>query len=113
MKKLIVMALVLFATTVQAATLSFDAVPNATGYAVYYTDGTTEWSYDPGLNTSMDLAVFNLTSGTYTFYVTAYNDNGESGPSNTVDTVKVKFVFVANPKPVPDPLVPVIIEIVE
>lgn len=104
MKKLILItiSLLIWAGIAQAKSLSWQPPDTGTsdGYIVYYTDGTDERSNDVGDVLSVDLNIFNLTPGTYEFYVTAYNVMGESDPSNTVDYLFESFVPNDNPKPV-------------
>jgi Fibronectin type III domain/FG-GAP-like repeat len=85
---LIISLLVGLVSQAQAASLvplAWDAANGATGYRVYY--GTSSGAYttvhDVGNNATA--RVTDLIVGvTYYFVVTAYNDAGESGPSNEV-----------------------------
>ncbi len=102
MRKLIagLIMVVLMASTSIGATLVFDGAPGATGYIVYYHDGTDQWSKNIGNTTSMDISELGLTPGDYVFCVTAYNTFGESTKSNTAEYTVEGYVPVDNPKPV-------------
>ena len=99
-KLLIILAIFLMTTLAQAATLQFDPAENADGYLVYYAQGAEQFSNDIGDRTIVDLSEFNLTPGTWVFYVTAYNVVGESGSSNTADYTVLEYTPTDNPKPV-------------
>ena len=88
------------AVSVSAATLQFDPAKGADGYLVYYAQGAEQYSNDIGDRTSVDLAEFNLTPGTWIFYVTAYNIIGESDKSNAAEWTVDKYTVTDNPKPV-------------
>ena len=102
MKKILVLCLfLLFMTSpILAQELKWDNNDpgNVTGYIMYFSD-------DPGIpdkyhktiagesNTSVTFADLQLAFGVqYEFYVTAYNDNGESGQSNHVTGVRQAYV---------------------
>jgi len=94
MKKLFLAVLIMlvWSSLAMAATIKWDAptgVPD--GYIVYYTDGADSWNKST-TETSMDIAGLNLTPGTYTFHVTAFNTMGESGPSNMADYIMDGFM---------------------
>jgi len=73
--------------------ISWDVVTGATGYNIY-------WSTSTDVTTTNGIKIANvttphthtgLTSGTtYSYIVTAYNNGGESKPSNTVSSYTVK-----------------------
>ena len=70
---------------------------NLTGWVCYYqatSDTSKTYSYtlnDPAART-MDISVLQLIPGTeYNIWLTAYNANAESGPSNTVDFTMPAF----------------------
>lgn len=82
MKKLLfaIIATLLICGASQAAsvTLGWNASEGATGYILYY----NEFNKDVG---NVTQATLDIVSGVeYSIYATAYNANGESGPSNTV-----------------------------
>ena len=92
MKKLTLIIFILFcASFANAANMTWDASTSGgvpTGYKIYYTDGTNNYSVDVGnVLTVIDVdSTFNLVTGkTYTFKATAYNDVEESGFSNQVN----------------------------
>lgn len=73
------------------------------GYTIYFSDGTEDFNKTElkGNLTRADGSVtyadidnnLNLHYGIeYTFYITAYNDSGESGPSNTVTYTREAYV---------------------
>ena len=88
MKKLIILLILGFALTANAVTLQWDQHPNAIGFTVYYyktSDPATVWNSAPISDTQYVLSDQRLERGQeYTFYATAYNSEGESGPSNLV-----------------------------
>ncbi len=102
MKKLILIAMILaMAVTANAAEkfLKWDAVPDAVGYKVYYTNGITEWS-DAVTETQLSLTVMNIPFNTeYTYRVTAYNEFGESLQSLPLTYTTEAFQITENPKP--------------
>lgn len=83
MRKLIFLVLALFAMVFPAfagtVTLQWGAVSGADGYYVY-TDGSK------GPVNNGTTATVTVPAGAHSFYVTAFNGWGESGPSNTVTT---------------------------
>lgn len=92
--------LLLCISNVDAASLKWDEVvapagiKPVLGYIVYYKeigDSTEVYNYNVGNVTTYSLdkgSALNLSPGTqYEFYVTVYNADGESPPSNTVDWV--------------------------
>lgn len=96
MKKLIIMLLSIvcltalaLSSTAQAATkIAWDA-PTSGGtvknYTVYLSDGTTTYYYTVDATvTSVLITELNLTPGTWTVWVTASNEVGESEVSNTI-----------------------------
>lgn len=79
---LLTMVPVAFAETV---TLTWDTVADVTGYNVYL-DGQL---YQP---TNAPPVTLQIKPGKHSFHVTAYNEWGESAPSNTVTTPDVAGV---------------------
>ena len=78
-------------------TIAWDNVPGATGYYVYQipegrTIGWRKWNATtPDPITVPTAEVKRITLNTkYTYRVTAFNDNGEGPPSDTVDVNLVK-----------------------
>jgi fibronectin type 3 domain-containing protein len=71
------------ASVASKVTLTWDKTTNASHYKVYR-DGVevTTWSTRPNTETFVDTPPSPGT--TYSYYVTAVNETGESGPSNTV-----------------------------
>ena len=101
MKKLFLAVLIMlvWSSLAMAATIKWDAptgVPD--GYIVYYAQGADQFSNDVGDRTAVDLAEFNLTPGTWVFYVTAYNIMGESENSNTAEYNMIGYTPSDNPK---------------
>lgn len=89
MKKLfIVLFILLFASTVMAWDISWDAVPNAEGYLVSYNDLATPLFImvdDVGSATNRSLDDLGLIEGTrYEFWVNAYASGSTSGDSDHV-----------------------------
>jgi len=89
MKKLItILAILIMAATVNATDLRWDGSGEAEGYTVYYSDAVgTEFNYDAGTNlfvTDIDFKLGLAYGATYSFVVKAYNDAGESDPSNSI-----------------------------
>ena len=84
MKKLLMIALMLlFAVPCFGATLTWNASDRATGYIVYY----NTYSKDVGNVTEVvdfDNVLSLVPEVEYTMYATAYNQYGESGPSNSI-----------------------------
>jgi len=102
-KLLLVLAIVLITSIVNAASLVWDAsTGNVNGYVVYYTltenvdDPQEAWNskkIEQGVMVENIRATLNLNAGSeYFFYVTAYNDAGQSGKSNTVTYVVPKYI---------------------
>ena len=87
-----------------ADTLTWDASDNANGYIVYYTDGTNNYNKNVGNVTECDThSDLQMIPGTeYTIHVTAYNDYGESGPSNSIVYTEDIFILPADNLPVAD-----------
>lgn len=86
-KLLILLAALLFTGSVNAATanLAWDASPTAgVQYHIYQSVGTNPFSLV--LTTASTSATVTFTTSTR-YYVTAFNTNGESGPSNTLTVV--------------------------
>jgi len=83
MKSLVIGLIMAMACAANAATLRWDASTGADGYTVYFDSfthsvtGTEVLDIDSTLNLHPDT--------TYTFTVTAWNQMGESLPSNSVD----------------------------
>ena len=100
-KLLMAVAIVLmFTGTAFAESLSWTH-DGADGFVIYYTDGTNDYIYNVGNVTTCDVDLLNLTPGVeYTFYVTAWNSKGESGPSNTVTYTIEAFTPPENNLPV-------------
>lgn len=101
MKKCIAILIVLMCSISQAASLKWDAVvapagmKPVLGYIVYFSKllapAGEVYNYNVGDVTELNLDsnVLNLEHGAeYTFYVTVYNADGESDPSNTVNWIK-------------------------
>ena len=95
MKKIIfsILAILLFCVNVNAATLVWTPGPSgvtneAVGFTLYFgaEDNKTEYNVTVPVDvTSVDIDVLGLAHGIeYFFVVRAYNDVGESGPSNEV-----------------------------
>ena len=109
MKKIMILVAMLFlcATLAIAADLKWDDPGEQweiiSGYVVYYTDGTEQFNkqifkadvvradgtvtytnFEPQLNLAYGVE--------YTFYITAFNDAGESEPSNSVTYLREGFV---------------------
>lgn len=102
MKKLLyaMFTIMLICGTASAAevTLGWGASEGATGYILYY----NEFNKDVG---NVTQAAIDVVPGVeYTIYATAYNGNGESGPSNTV-------TYTAPVYSPPDDILPAIIDI--
>jgi len=89
---------------VVAAELQWDH-DGADGFIIYFTDGTNNYNYNVvGDVRSCNMDLLNLTPGVeYTFHATAYNEAGESGPSNTVTYTHEVFVPPTNVLPVVSP----------
>jgi len=93
MKKLLIIFVLtlLISTGAFAADLRWDAsAGEVKGYTVYWTDSTGE-PFNKTVS-STTLAILDIDNAlelapkeTYNFIVKAYNDSGESGPSNSVD----------------------------
>ena len=102
MKKLFtILAVLVMAVTCNAAEkfLKWDAVPNAVGYKVYYTDGVDEWS---NLVTENELSLDEMNipfNSEYTYRVTTYNEFGESLFSLPLTYTTEAFQITENPKP--------------
>ena len=83
MRKLLFLVLTFFAMALPAlagtVTLQWGAVSGADGYYVY-TDGAK------GPPITGTTGTVTVPAGAHSFYVTAFNGWGESGPSNTVTT---------------------------
>lgn len=96
-KKFLVLLFVLLicAGNVNAALLRWDAVvapqdiPSVLGYIVYYQDLVTQETFNVNVGNVTEYRLpgnMNLATGTnYRFWVTVYNKDGESDPSNTAD----------------------------
>lgn len=82
MKKLIILLIVLFATSVWAAdvTMSWDASEGATGYKIYQTvDNGLTWDAGTDVGNVTQYTVINVPdSGLVLFKVSAYNTQNES-----------------------------------
>ena len=105
-KVLAILAMVLmFCGSAQAATLQWDHA-GADGFIMYYTDQTNNYNYNVvGDVREVDLDILQVTPGVeYTYYVTAYNSSGESGPSNTVTHTVGVFSPPVNVLPVASPV---------
>jgi len=113
MRKIFITALIIL--TILAGTLSANAASlawdytdssNITGWVCYYqatSDTSKTYSYtlnDPAART-MDISALQLIPGTeYNIWLTAYNANTESGPSNTVDFTSPAFTPPPDSHPV-------------
>lgn len=98
MKKLILIILILLTSTFSyAVTFDWNAVENADGYIMYYykTDVPGEvWNSAPIPQPPYTLDSRRLERGKeYTFYVTAYNGEGESEPSDTLPFTRPELPF--------------------
>ena len=105
MKTLAILAMVLmFAGTSYAAMLQWDH-DGADGFIVYYTDQTNNYNYNVvGDVRTCDTELLQLAPDVeYTFHVTAYNESGESGASNTATYTRQVFYPPANVIPVVSP----------
>ena len=92
---LLVTAILLFAGQVMAESLEWDASIGADGYTAYFTDGTKNYNYTiiGQVNTTASFDTLHIPYGIeITYYVTAYNEAGESGPSNTVTYTRGAYV---------------------
>ena len=97
MKKVIVLLFVLLLCigNANASRLKWDAVeapqnvPPVLGYIVYYTDLETTETYNVNVGNVTEYQLpgtLNIETGKqYRFYITVYNKDGESDPSNTAD----------------------------
>jgi hypothetical protein len=82
-----------------AETVVFNPSKGATGYIVYYDDGSTVWSKDLGNVTQFDMGILKLDVGVeYMMNLTAYNIKGESTPSETFKFMIKPFAPKTNPK---------------
>lgn len=93
---LAVLAIVLMASVVSAADLKWDASTGADGYKIYYNSNSKLVS-----ETQIDITELNLIPGIeYTMSVTAWNQMGESAPSNSVLYMLPSFTPGENPSAV-------------
>ena len=101
MKKLIVLLVILFATSASAWTIKWDVVTGVDGYKLYHKDlsATSFTETDVGSSVSFDLEPLNLVVGTrYEFYVIAHSQGSTSGESDHVRwTVPVNPIVVELP----------------
>lgn len=68
-------------------TLQWDAAVNASGYRIYYGADVNNMIYSINTGNMTTWKVSDLKCGVnYHFRVTAYNEKGESDPSNTIST---------------------------
>ena len=97
MKKLLtILVIILMAISVNAASLKWDASTGADGYKVYYNSNSKLVS-----ETQIDITELNLIPGIeYTMSVTAWNQMGESAPSNSVLYMLPSFTPGENPSAV-------------
>lgn len=100
---ILLLLLSIASTAFSATSLKWDAsAGKVDGYRIYY--GTDQGEYskekDVGNTTICPLSAFSLQNGaTYYFVVTAYNETGESGPSNEVSwTVPADSIPPAPPQ---------------
>jgi len=105
MKKLIFSLLVCFFALIPALACAdhFEWThAGADGFIIYYADQNNSYNYNVvGDVRSCELSLLNLKPGVkYTFYATAYNESGESGPSNIITYTKKVFTPPANVLPV-------------
>jgi len=89
MKKLLIFLAIIFcASLAQAVTFQWDASQDADGYTLYYyktSDSATIYNSAAIAGLTYELSPRRLERNEeYTFYVTAYNAEGESGPSNSL-----------------------------
>lgn len=97
----LMVGVLLMAGVCQAATFQWDVSTNADGYIMYYTDQTNTYNYNVGNQMTCDMALLNLVPGIeYIFHVTAYNEVGESGPSNEVIYTRESYSPPVNALPV-------------
>lgn len=101
MKRFLFLFILLFPALAWSASRAvWDPSQGATGYTLYYTDGTTEY-HASTTTTEMPLSELNLVPGTkYTFTVTAFNTAGESGRSNAIEWTMTAYSPPADQKPV-------------
>ena len=113
MKKLLLIWLLLFAigSAVGAyrtwgITLAWDPnTDSAIGYIVYYQQTGNDTTYSEVVqgreSTTITIDSCKFQPGSeYSFWATAYNNGGESGPSNTVTWTAPEFIPESNPAPV-------------
>jgi len=99
MKK-ILLILLFFAVPANAVTLAWDAnTDSAIGYILYYGDHSEVIQGRENTTITVDNNKF-VPGQEYSFYVTAFNDSAESGPSNVVTWTAPMFVPPDNPAPV-------------
>ena len=102
MKKLItILAIVFFATTASAWTLSWDTVTGVDGYKVYWKNlsATAFTEVDVATDVQLDLDSLGLTVGTrYEFYIVAHSQGSTSAESDHLRwTVPVTPIVVELP----------------
>ena len=110
MKKLMisiaVVSCLLLAGSAWAVDLAWDAnTDSAIGYKLYYQQtGTTETNSELILGRETVLYTVEnskfIPGEEYSFWLTAYNDMAESGPSNVVTWTAPEFIPTENPGPV-------------
>ena len=88
MKKLILLLLLIAFPANADHLLKWDASNGAIGYKIYF----NEFNKDVGDVTQCNLNDLNIEPNVaYTYHVTAYNECGESEPSNTLDFTRPLF----------------------
>jgi hypothetical protein len=96
MKKILITILIslFLASAAWAIQFTWDALVSATGYIVYYNDGTNNYNKNVGAEFICDSQDdLQMVPGTnYTVHVTAYNDYGESGPSNSIQYTENAYI---------------------
>lgn len=104
MKTIIIfMIMALLAMTANADSLEWGVSENADGYLIYH----GEYSKNVGNVTTYDIDLLNIPYNTPTdIHATAYNDAGESEPSNIVRYTRPGFIVDDNPAPPVSVIIP-------
>ena len=103
MKKLIIAQILLMAVPCFGATLTWYASDRATGYIVYYSTSSDEYSKNVGNVTEvqdMENVLHLVVNTEYGIAVSAYNDYGESAKCDPVTYTREGFIPQDNPAPV-------------